>query len=281
MALTLAKNNQVPRRQTWKFVLAWPLFGTWLVGCNNTCFTFTSNPPTGTINVKVGDLEPSCKFTTAKGVVRVLTHTVSPCRFCSESSRIAHMYVSFRGIEAHANASADDTSPDWQELVPQLPGQPVQVDLTSTSSDPEAALSLGEGVAIPADAYRQLRLRLVPNQPGFDEPVPQRNECGRAGFNCVVSGDGQIHLLLLDRDGSELRITPEKIPGGFLLVPPDNNSDLVIELDAVWSLSSFGGEGVDVRPLLVGKASIERRPAEALDLGRALSGEDIQGISVP
>jgi hypothetical protein len=261
MALTLAKNSRASRRHLWKFLLLLLLlFGTWLASCNNTCFSFTSNPPIGTLNIKVSDPKPSCQFATANGVVRVLVHTASACTLCSESSRIAHIFVSLRGIEIHPNANAEDTSPDWQELVPQLSSQPVQLDLVSASSDPGTRVSLGDGVAIPADTYHELRLRFVPNQPAFEEPVPGKNECGRAGFNCAVSGDGQIHLLLLDRAGPELLITSEKIAGDSLFVFPDDNSDLVIELDAVWSLASFGGEHVHLRPLLIGRASIDRRP---------------------
>jgi hypothetical protein len=57
MALTLAKNNRACCSHVSRFLLlAVPLFGISLTGCNNTCFLFTSNPPTGTINMFIGNL---------------------------------------------------------------------------------------------------------------------------------------------------------------------------------------------------------------------------------
>ena len=72
MALTLAKNSRARCSHVWKLLLlALPLFGILLMGCNNTCFIFTSNPPAGTINIKAGDPKPTCMLTTANGAVRV------------------------------------------------------------------------------------------------------------------------------------------------------------------------------------------------------------------
>ncbi len=268
MALTLAKNSRAHCGHVRKFLLlAVPLFGISLTGCNNTCFIFTSNPPTGTINIKAGDLKPTCVLTTANGAVRVLTHTVSTCSSCAASSRIAHIFVSLRGIEVHPSAITDDASPDWQELIPQLPGRPLQFDLVSAAASRGARLPLGEVVTIPADAYRQLRLRFVPNQPTSDDPVPEKNVCGGTGFNCVVSEDGRTYPLLLDGAPPELRMTSERIAGGFLFIPPDSNSSLVIEFNVAWSTSSFVGEGVRLLPVLIGSASVERQPVERLEEG--------------
>jgi hypothetical protein len=265
MPRMLNKNSPAPCSHVWKLVLfALPLFGILLVGCNNTCFIFTSNPPAGTINIKAGDPKPTCMLTTANGVVRVLTHTASGCRSCSASNRIAHIFVSLHGIEVNPSATADDASPDWQELMPLFRDQPLQLDLVSAAASREDRLPLGEGVAIPANAYRQLRLRFVPNHPTTDDPVPEKNACGGTGFNCVVSEDGRTYPLLLDGAAPEIRATSEKIVGGFLFIPPDSISDLVIEFNAAWSLSSFVGEGVRLHPELIVSASVERRPVERL-----------------
>jgi hypothetical protein len=134
MALPLVKNSRARCGHVWKLLLlVLPLFGISLTGCNNTCFIFTSNPPTGTINIKAGDPKPTCMLTTANGTVRVLTHTVSTCSSCSASSRIAHIFVSLRGIEVHPSAIADDAAPDWQELMPLLQGEPLQFDLVTAA----------------------------------------------------------------------------------------------------------------------------------------------------
>src|SRR5712671_7361268 len=144
MALPLAKNSRAQCRPVWKLLLTLPLLGVSLTGCNNTCFIFTSNPPTGTINVKAGDPKPACMLTKANGAVRVLTRTASTCESCSPSTRIAHLFVSLRGIEVHPSANADDASPDWQELMQQLPDQPPQFDFISVANR-GAPLPLGEG----------------------------------------------------------------------------------------------------------------------------------------
>src|SRR5712675_789693 len=176
MALPLAKNSRAQCRPVWKLLLTLPLLGVSLTGCNNTCFIFTSNPPTASL-----------------------------CESCSSSSRIAHLFVSLRGIEVHPSAIADDASPDWQELMRQLPGRPLQFDLVSSASR-GAPLPLGQVATIPADAYRQLRLRFAPDQPTNDFGR-EESACGGMGFNCVVLEDGRTYPLLFEGAPPELRIT--------------------------------------------------------------------------
>jgi Domain of unknown function (DUF4382) len=237
----------------------------WKSENRTSCSQYLTWTVTGTINIKAGDPKPTCMLSTANGTVRVLTHTVSTCSSCSTSSRITHIFVSVRGIEVHPSAIADDAAPDWQELMPLLQGQPLQFDLVSVAANRGARLPLGEGVTIPADVYRQLRLRFVPNQPTSKDPVPEKNACGGTGFNCVVSEDGRTYPLLFDGAPPEFRLTSERIAGGVLLIPPDSNSDLVVDFQVSWALSSFVGEGVRLLPVLIGSVSVERRPVETLE----------------
>ena len=237
-----------------------------LVSCSNSCFVFISNPSVGNVNIKVGDQKSPCMLTTANGAVEVLAHTDLTCTSCSPSTRIAHLFISLASIQIHPSAFADDGSPDWQELLPQLAAQPRQFDLVSSAAGQGAALPLGEGATIPADTYRQLRLRFVPNQPALDDLVPKQNACGRVGFNCVVSEDDHIYPLLLDGSPPELRIAPEKIESGFLVVAPSSYSNLVIEFKAGWLLSPSIDQGVRLGPLLNGSARLERRSDETLDV---------------
>jgi hypothetical protein len=268
MALTLAKNSRARYSHVSKFLLlAVSVFGISLTGCNNTCFTFASNPPTGTINVKAGDAKPACTLTTASGTVRVLTHTVSTCNSCSTSSRIAHIFVSLRGIEVNPSAIADDASSDWQELLaPEFVAQPLQVDLIGSTADREARKPLGEMAEVPAGIYRQVRLRFVANQPATGHPPLERNACGSAGFNCVVLADGHILPLLLDGDSPELRITSDRITSTSLLIPPDTGTDLVIELNPVWAWFSSPDEGARLLPVLTGNARVGRVEFDGLEL---------------
>jgi Domain of unknown function (DUF4382) len=266
MALTLAKNSRARYNHVSKFLLlAVSVFGISLTGCNNTCFIFTSNPPTGTINIKAGEPRPACKLTTANGAVRVLTHTVSTCNSCSTSSRIAHIFVSLRGIEVHPSAIADDASPDWQELmVPEFATHPLQVDLISGAADRGAGKPLGEMTEVPAGVYQQVRLRFVANQLATSHQLLEKNACGSAGFNCVVMADGHILPLLLDGDSPELRVTADRRTS--LLIPPDADTDLVIELKPIWAWFSSADEGVRLLPALTGKARVGRVEFDGLEL---------------
>jgi len=265
MALPLAKNSRARCRHVWTFILfVLPVVGISLTGCNDTCFIFTSNPPTGTINVKAGDPRPTCMLTNANGAVRVLTRTASPCESCSPSARIAHLFVSVRGIEVHPSAIADDASPDWQELMQQLPGQPSRFDLISVASR-GAPLPLGQVATIPADAYRQVRLRFAPEQRTSNDFGPEELACGRSAFNCVVLEDGRTYPLLFHGAPPVLRITSASLAGGFLLIPPDSNSNLVIEINIAWMLSSSAGEGRRLLPVLSGSASVERQPVKGVE----------------
>lgn len=259
MALTLARNTPARcRRNSWNSLLpTLSLFGISLAGCNNTCFIATSNPPTGTINVKVSNPPPTCMLSKATGAVRVATHT-SACSFCSASSRIQHVFVTLRGIEVHPDLIADDTSPDWQELLPHLAGPPRQIDLMAGADSPGARQSLAEAASVPAGTYRQLRMRFFANQLVSDQELPERNACGAVGFHCVVLEDGRIQSLPFDGPAPELRITSDRIAGGSLLIIPDSNSNIVLEFNVSWSLSSPDRQSVRLLPALTASASLER-----------------------
>jgi len=258
MAQTFAENARSRRPGVCVLLFcASTLFGTSLAGCNDTCFTFTSNPPTGTINVKAGDPKPACTLTRANGAVRLVMQTIPICSSCSESARIRHVFLSIQGIDIHASSTADDDSSDWQELAPQLAKQPLQVDLMSGRADQDTREPLGEIVAVPAGTYRQLRVRFVGAWPATDE-VTGEIACGDAGFNCVVTEDGTIQPLRFDTASPELRITSETIVDGLFLVFPDVAGDLVIEIKPVWSWFASADGGVRLLPALTGNAKLER-----------------------
>ena len=258
MALAFVRNTQARcYGNFWILFLGLPLFGISLAGCNNTCFVATSNPPTGTVNIKVSDPPPTCTLRKANGAVRLATHT-SACSACSGSSKVQHIFVTLRGVEVHPDSITDDSSPDWQELLPHLSGPPLQIDLMSGADGMSARQSLGEATSIPAGTYRQLRLRFVSNPPTSDQTLLERNACGAAGFHCVVLEDGRIQALQLDGAAPELRITSDRIAGGSLLILPDSNSNLVLEFSVFWSLSTSDHLNVHLLPVLTASASLER-----------------------
>ncbi len=260
MGLTFAESTRPLCHNCWSLPFhAALLFAVWLTGCNSTCFTFTSNPPTGRITVKPSDPNPTCRLTTANGAVRVQMGTEPACSPCAASGQVQHIFLTIRRIEVHPSTTADEDSSDWQELLPPgLVKQPLQVDLVRGTADRGAREPLGEIVAIPAGIYRQVRLRFVPNQPATDDRLPEKNACGNWGFNCVVMADGRIQSPLFDTASPELRITSDRIEGGSLLIPPDTNTDLVIELKLVWAWFSSADEGVRLLPALTGSAKVGR-----------------------
>ena len=260
MGLTFAKSNRPACRNCPSHTLpAALLFAVWLSGCNNTCFTFTSNPPTGTVGVKASDPRPTCTLAKANGAVRLTVLTVPTCSSCSDSGRIRHIFVSIRDIGIHPSPTADDDSPDWQELLPpRLARQPLQLDLVRGTTDRSARGLVREMVTIPAGIYRRLRLRVVPNQPATDEQLPEENPCGRGSSSCIVMADGRIQPLRLDGGSSQILITLDRIEGASLLIPPDTDSDLVIELKLVWSWFASADEGMRLLPMLTGGAKAGR-----------------------
>ena len=231
-----------------------------LVGCNNTCVSFTSNPPTGTLTIVVSDAKPSCTFTTAKGTVLVQIGTSPIPSPTLGPSSAQHIFISVRGIEAHPSTVADEDSPEWQQLVPRLARQPVQVDLMGRP-DPCAEGSLGRS-DLPAGVYRQIRLRLVPNEPATGDPVPEVNACGSAGFNCIVRADGRIQPLVLGAATPQLRIATERITGGFVHILPDVSTHLSIEFNASLSSLLAVGDVVQLVPVLT---AARRAACESID----------------
>ena len=242
-------------------------------GCN-TCFSFTSNPPTGTIGIKAGDPQPACTLTKATGAIRLAVQTIPMCSACPESSRILHLVVSIRGIDVHGSATAGNDSPDWQELAPQFATQPLQVDLVGGAANRGTRERLGGIVAVPVGLYHQVRVRFAPNVPTTEDRLPENNVCGNAGFNCVVMADGTVQPLLFDSGSPELHITSERIVGGALLVLPDIDSDLVIEMKPVWSWAWASSVNRDIRllPALTGNARVEQ--VESDELGTAGQTEE-------
>jgi hypothetical protein len=263
MALQLMKNSRARWRYVWTLLLFSPLSGISLTGCNNTCFVFVSNPPTGTINVKAGNPRPACMLTKANGTVRVVARTVPTCESCPASSRIAHLFVRVLGIEVNPSAMADDASPDWQEVMQRGPDQLARFELiTEGNRDP---LPLGEAATIPADVYRVVRLRFAPDQRRADDFGSEEPRCGGTAFNCIVLEDGRSYPLQFPDGRPVLRIGSANLAGGFLLVPPDSNSNLVIEINIAWVLSPTVGKRGELLPVLSGTASVEREAPERVE----------------
>lgn len=228
-------------------------------GCNNTCFIFTSNPPKGTVDIKVSGLSPTCRLAKANGTVRLMVQTAPMCSSCSESGAIQHIFVTIRSIEIHPSMAADDDSPDWEKLLPpEFLKQPLQVDLASGAANPDVQKLLAQSVKIPAGVYRQVRLRFTPNQPLTEGRFPEEQACGSTGLNCVVTADSRIHPILFGGGSPELRIMPDGIAGASLLILPDTRSDLIIDVKPAWAWYPSVHGGLRLLPALTGSVKVSR-----------------------
>ena len=240
------------------------LFVALLTGCD-TCFTFTSNPPTGVVGIMTNDPRPACTIRKVRSAVRLRPATEPTCSSCVGSGQIQHIFLGIRGIEINPNVAAQDDSLDWQELLPEdFNAKPLQIDLMEGKADQGAANPLTETAQFPAGIYRELRLRLVPNQPTAQEQLPEKSMCGSGRFNCIVMADGSIHPLQLDDGSPELRITPDKMQGASLFFPPDTRTDLIVEWKLVWEMSSSADTGFRLLPALTGSAQVSRIKSDEL-----------------
>jgi hypothetical protein len=215
-----------------------------LMGCDNSCVVIVSNPGGGIISGGTSN----CSLNLGKGNVRPrITSSFTPAAD-GESDRIQHIFLTIQGIEANPNATADETSPDWQELAPKLLTQPKQIDLLASSGN-SGGPNILDDVAIPANAYRQLRLRLSPNQPGASDSVLQESSCGSLGFNCLVTSDGDVRPLVLDSGLSQIQISSDQISGGFFRILPETTVNLKVEFNPQSSLFVNTNEAVRLVPV--------------------------------
>src|SRR6202008_3955306 len=142
MRFSGSSKRQIPTSYMPLGVLALVAVVLTLVTCGKTTITGQLNNGMATVNVSVSD-PPSC----------------SPPAGIFKS-----VFVPIRSVQAHISATADDNSPGWVELVPELNSQPVQVDLLNLPANGACLLkTLGSNTSLPAGDYQQIRLLLADN----------------------------------------------------------------------------------------------------------------------
>jgi Domain of unknown function (DUF4382) len=229
--------GQLPRMRTLVFSLGilFPMMiggiAIWFVSCGGSSNNMQMPgvaAGTGTINVSITD-PPVCKF---------------------PHGSFLHVYVSIRSVQAHISASADDNTPGWQELVPALKADPMQIDLFAAGPNACLLAMLGSNTSLPVGTYQQIRLLLVAND-GGGGPMPMNNACGNQGFNCVVLNDGSIHEIKLSSQANTgLKIPPGQIQGGPITVAAGQSVDLNIDFNACKSLIQQGNGEFRLKPVL-------------------------------
>ncbi len=227
-------------------------------GCGSTCVSgFWNGSGSG---VKVSNT--SCPLSTATGAVIVQMSTASapPAGSAAFSgppssahpspsalpSHVQHIFLTLRGIEAHPSMTADEDSSGWRELAPELAAHPLQLDLLaqldSSRNSPSQDVRVGAiaPATVPADEYRQLRLRLLPRNPPPDDLIPESNPCGNVGWNCIVFADRSVWPLEFAPSefaaAAEFRIAPEHGADSVFRILPGEVIHLSIDFDAAASV---------------------------------------------
>jgi Domain of unknown function (DUF4382) len=240
----------MPRQTQPRFLLlcgASLLLCFFLIGCGDTCFVITGIFPNTTSTTN----PPTCNLGAGNGTITVGINSVRPSPVAPMSPNLQHVFITLRGIEANPNSVAAEDSPDWQELAPEFATEPVQIDLmaTTVSGASCGASRLTRKSIVRASVYRQLRLRLGPDQSVAGEPQPKHNECSGSGFNCVVDSNGHTHTLALKNGARDLLITSDRIADGSFNVLPDTETNLSIVFDPYSSFAAASGDAVQVVPV--------------------------------
>jgi hypothetical protein len=201
-----------------------------LVTCGKTTFTGNFNNGMGTVNVSISD-PPSC----------------SP-----PAGSFKSVFITIRSVQAHISATADDNSPGWVELVPELNSQPVQVDLLNLPANGACLLKqLGSNTSLPAGDYQQIRLLLADNS-SSTASLPS-NACASLGqvFNCVVDNKSNTsELQLSSQANTGLKIPPGQVVGGPIHVAAGQTVDINIDFNACASIIREGNGMFRLEPTL-------------------------------
>src|SRR6266849_3089517 len=202
-----------------------------LVTCGKTTIVSQVTSGMATVNVSISD-PPSC----------------SP-----PAGSFRSVFITIRSVQAHISATADDNSPGWVELVPELNSQPVQVDLLNLPVNGACLLkTLGSNTSLAAGDYQQIRLLLVPDNPGSGAGTSP-NACATLGqvFNCVVDSKNNIsELQLSSQANTGLKIPPGQVVGGPIHVATGQSVDINVDFNACASIIREGNGSFRLKPTL-------------------------------
>ena len=124
------------------------------------------------------------------------------------------------------------------------------IDLMNTSV-PGAlcAPRLARKAIVRAAVYRQIRLRLISDEPAPGDPLPNDNKCGGRSFNCVVDTNGHTRALVMKNAANNVLIMSDHITDGSFNVLPDAATQLSIVFDPYSSLAVAVSDAVQIAPV--------------------------------
>lgn len=222
---------RMPKR--WLFSLLPLLVGLtltviWQMGCGGGTTTSQVMPSTGSVSTSLTD-PPTCG---------------------APNGGFGHVYVTITRVTAHISANAAPTDSGWVDLV-DLRNAPKQLDLLSLASTTCILTQLGSTSGLPTGTYQQIRLYLLDNSPASGVATPSPNNCGSAGFNCVVPSGGSPQTLQLSSESQTgIKIPPGQIANGGLTVKAGQSTNLNINFDACASIVQQGNGAFRLKPTL-------------------------------
>ena len=220
-----------------------------IAGCNSdTCFVGVINAPGTGVVVGTGNLPAVCSGLQTPAAMSVTAQLAPVCTGCSATRQVSSVHLTIAGVELHPGAVADEDSPDWQEIAPEVPKHPLQLELSRDLAANNPVMTTTISGRIPAGRYYQLRLRLVDLASSQTMQLSAKNSCGAAGASCVVTKDGALHALRTLDGTPYLRIaisSPVEVRAG-------QPNQLRIELSPEWLLQNSSPGVVEVAPLLHG-----------------------------
>jgi hypothetical protein len=222
-------------------------------GCGDTCFFGFVNSGTGVVIVGAANTSPPCSLKQTRAAMNVVALKSAVCETCTTDARVEHVFVTVQSIQLHP-AVTNDASKDWLEIAPALTNQSRQMDLVGDSL-PER---LVENANIPAETYRELRLRFCIDSSSIQE-CRANNACGGILRNCIVMAGGRVEPLPWPGDTPELIIPIRAHEGDTLAVLPDSIVDLRLSLEVQRAFTVSSIQRSRLQNVVVGHVTAVRR----------------------
>ena len=235
---------------------------TFLLGCGNgTTSSLPAMSGTGTTS------------TTISGTV---TTSISDPPVCA--SAFDSVYVTITKVTAHLSDSAGPTDSGWITLVNL--STPMQIDLLHLKSSGMCVLSqtLGSTSGLTPGKYQQIRLYLLDNSAS----ASIANNCGSAGWNCVVPKGGAPQMLNLSSEAETgIKVPPGQIDGGGISIQAGQSADLNLDFDGCHSIIRQGNGKYRLLPTLrAGEVSVNTNSISGKVVDSSNSNSPVQGAFV-
>jgi hypothetical protein len=205
-----------------------------------------------------------------------VTTTISDPPVCA--SAFDSVYVTLTKVTAHISDSAGPNDAGWVTLV--NPSAPIQIDLLHLKSSGECVLSqtLGSTNNLPPGKYQQIRLYLLDN--GASASIT--NNCGSAGWNCVVPRGQAPQMLNLSSEAQTgIKIPSGRIDGGGIDIQAGKSADLNLDFDGCHSIIWQGNGKYRLVPTLhAGEVSLNTNSISGKVVDAGNSNSPVPGALV-